>query len=63
MEPRDESHHIGHRQLILEPHVLAYLGHYMRTFEESIKRKVMHQCTLAPSQSSQSNTASAHGRS
>ena len=53
----------GKRQIILEPHVLAYLGHYMRTFEESIKRKAMTQCILEPSQSSQSNTASAHGRS
>ena len=51
------------RTIVLEPHILAYLGHYMRTFEESVKRKLMSQCTSAPSQSSQSNTASAHGRS
>jgi hypothetical protein len=53
----------GKRTITVEPHILAYLGHYMRTFEESVKRKAMTQCTSAPSQSSQSNTASAHGRS
>jgi hypothetical protein len=51
------------RTIVVEPHILAYLGHYMRTFEESVKRKAMLQCTLAPSQSSQLNTASAHDRS
>ena len=65
--PRDQMEPqpiiIGKRQIVVEPHILAYLGHYMRTFEESIKRKIMSQCTLAQSQSSQSNIASAHGRS
>ena len=47
------------RTIKLEAHVLAYLGQYMNTFEESIK----NLCTSAQTQSSQVNTASSHGRS
>jgi hypothetical protein len=48
-----------HRTIKLEAHVLAYLGQYMNTFEESIK----NLCTSAQNQSSQANTASSRGRS
>jgi len=47
------------RTIKLEAHVLAYLGQYMNTFEESIK----NLCTSAQTQSSQVNTASSRGRS
>ena len=62
MEPSDKQY-TARRPIVVEAHILAYLGNYMRTFEESIKRKVKSQCTSAQSQLSQSNTASAHNHS
>lgn len=57
------------RPIILEAHVLAYLGDYMTLFEESIKRLAQQEIQKQNSKQAESvpgdpkYTASAHNRS
>ena len=55
------------RPLVLDAHVIAYLGDYMNNFKKSItrmtKEAINTQKLQAQTQSAQSNTASARNRS
>jgi len=56
------------RKLVLEPHVIAYLGDYMIHMKNSLRNYITqgiytNSTSVAPSQTSQSNTSSSHHKS
>lgn len=54
-----ESEKKAQRPLPLEPALVAYLGHYLQMFEQTLKNQARFSCTSLPVPSVQSNTASA----
>ena len=54
-----ESEKKAQRPLPLEPALVAYLGHYLQMFEQTLKKHAKITSTSLPVPSVQSNTASA----